>query len=113
MTTRLPHSDRAILDIRKIADYCLSPSHPRGQHKARVLREALDLQPGDAAWLRDLLLIEAARIGEVSPVATEAWGSHWVLDATIERHGKIAVVITIWIMRTGENVPTFVTCWVP
>jgi hypothetical protein len=30
MTTRLPHGDEAVLDIRKIEDYCLSPSHPRG-----------------------------------------------------------------------------------
>src|ERR1700736_2597608 len=36
MTTRLPHSDKAVLDIRKTEDYCLSPSHPRGRHKARV-----------------------------------------------------------------------------
>jgi hypothetical protein len=27
----LPHSEEAILDIRKIEDYCLSPSHPRGR----------------------------------------------------------------------------------
>jgi hypothetical protein len=51
MTTRLPHSHEAILDIRKIEDYCPSPSHPRGRHKARVFREALDLQRSDAAWL--------------------------------------------------------------
>jgi hypothetical protein len=43
MTTRLPRSDEAILDIRKIEDYCLSPSHPRGRHKARVFREPLTL----------------------------------------------------------------------
>jgi hypothetical protein len=55
MTTRLPHGDEAILDIRKIKDYCLSPSHPRGRHKARVFREALDLQRRDAVWLRDAL----------------------------------------------------------
>jgi hypothetical protein len=51
MTTGLPHSDRAILDIRKIEDYCLSPVHPRGRHKARVFREVRDLQQSDAAWL--------------------------------------------------------------
>ncbi|MGA2291554.1 DUF6883 domain-containing protein, partial [Bradyrhizobium sp.] len=44
MTKRLPHGDQAILDMRKIEDYCLNPSHPRGRHKARVFREALDLQ---------------------------------------------------------------------
>jgi hypothetical protein len=73
MTTRLPRGDEAILDIRKIEDYCLSPSHPRGRHKARVFREALGLQRSDGAWLRDILL-EAARSGEASPIATDPWG---------------------------------------
>jgi hypothetical protein len=30
MTKRLPHGVQAILDMRKIEDYCLNPSHPRG-----------------------------------------------------------------------------------
>jgi len=33
--TRLPQSYQAILDIRKVEDYCLNPLHPRGRHKAR------------------------------------------------------------------------------
>jgi hypothetical protein len=111
MTRRLPYGDQAVLDIRKIEDYCLSPAHPRGRHKARVFREALDVEGSDAAWLRDVLL-EAARDGEASQLATDAWGSHWRVDVTIGRHGKSAVVRTIWMVRTGENVPRFVTCWV-
>src|SRR6266568_7794742 len=87
MTKRLPHGDQAILDIRKIEDYCLSQSHPRGRHKARVFREALDLQQSDAWWLRDVLL-EAARSSEASQMVTDAWGSHWRLDVTIGRHGS-------------------------
>ena len=110
MTTRLPHGDKAILDIRKIGDYCLNPSHPRGRHRARVFREALDLQRDDAAWLRDALL-EAARTGEAFPIAIDPWGTHWRLDATIRRQGKSAVVRMIWIVRSGESVPRFVTCW--
>jgi len=110
MTTHLPHGDKAILDIRKIEDYCLNPSHPRGRHKARVFREALDLQRDDAAWLRDALL-EAARAGEAFPIAIDPWGTHWRLDATIRRQGKSAVVRMIWIVRSGESVPRFVTCW--
>lgn len=111
MTTRLPHGDRAVLDIRKVRDYCLSPAHPRGRHKAQVFRGALDVGRGDAEWLRDVLL-ETARDGDASRLATDAWGSHWRIDVTIRRHGKSAVVRTIWIVRTGENVPRFVTCWV-
>jgi hypothetical protein len=111
MMTRLPHGDEAILDIRKIEDYCMSPSHPRGRHKARVFREALDLQHSNAAWLRNVLL-EAAHSNEASPIAVDHGGTHWRLDATIRRQGKCAVVRTIWIVRTGESVPRFVTCWV-
>jgi hypothetical protein len=111
MTTHLPDWNEAAINIRKIEDYCLSPSHPRGRHKARVFREALDLQRSDAGWLREVLL-EAARSGEASQVAANAWGTHWRLDATVRRQGKSVVVRTIWIVRIGEIAPTFVTCWV-
>ena len=60
--------------------------------------------------LRDTLL-EAVRSNEASQDATDAWGDHWRLDVTVRRHGKTAVVRTIW-RRTGESVPRFVTCWV-
>lgn len=53
---KLPNIEGAILDIRKITDYCLSPEHPRGRHKARVFRDALELKRDDAEWLRTALL---------------------------------------------------------
>jgi hypothetical protein len=111
MTKRLPHGDQAILDMRKIEDYCLNPSHPRGRHEARVFREALDLQRSDAAWLRGTLL-EVAHSAEAFQDGEDAWGTHWRLDANVRRQGKSAVVRTIWIVRTGESVPRFVACWV-
>jgi hypothetical protein len=58
--------------MRKIEDYCLNPSHPRGRHKARVFREALDLQRSDAWWLRDALL-EAAGSAEAFQDGKHAW----------------------------------------
>jgi hypothetical protein len=109
--TRLPRGDHAILDLRKLEDYCLNPLHPRGRHKARVFHETLDLQPSDGSWLRDVLL-EAARSGAAVQAGTDTWGSQWRLDVTIRRHGKSAVVRTIWIVRTEEDMPRFVTCWV-
>ena len=111
MIKRLPNGDRAILDLRKIEDYCLSATHPRGRHKARVFRDALGLGQDDAAWLRDALL-EAARDGEASLVATDEWGSQWRVDAILWRQEKRAMVRTIWIVRTGESVPRFITSWV-
>jgi hypothetical protein len=52
---------------------------------ARIV--VLDVERGDAVWLRDVLL-EAARDGEASLLATDAWGSHWRVDVTIGRHGR-------------------------
>lgn len=70
-TSHLPSGDRAVLDIRKLEDYCLSRSHPRGRHKARVFRRVLGIQRDDAAWLRSELL-EAAFTGQAVPMDADA-----------------------------------------
>jgi hypothetical protein len=98
MATGLPHAESAVLDIRKLEDYCLSASHPRGRHKARIFGEVLNIAQSDAEWLRDTLL-EAARTNEAAQIRSDAWGSHWRIDATIRRQGRTAVVRTIWIIR--------------
>jgi hypothetical protein len=89
----------------------LNALHPRGRHKARVFREALDLGQGDASWLREIFL-EAAAFNEAFPLESDIWGSRWRVDVTVQRHQKGAVVRTLLIVRTGENRPSFVTCWV-
>jgi hypothetical protein len=37
---KLPNGHRAIVDIRKLPDYCLNTQHPRGRNKARVFASA-------------------------------------------------------------------------
>ncbi len=108
---RLPNSDRAILEIRKIEDYCLNPAHPRGRHKARVFREVLGIGRSDAQWLRGVLL-EAARGEDAIALAGDAFGSNWRIDVPVTRHSRNVVVRSVWIVRTGEQMPRFVTCWV-
>jgi hypothetical protein len=56
----LPNNDRAILDIRKIEDYCLNPAHPRGRHKAQVFRRALGIERADAACCEGFYLMRCA-----------------------------------------------------
>jgi hypothetical protein len=108
----LPNVEEAVLDIRKLADYCLSPSHPRGRHKARVFRNALQLAQSDAAWLRAALL-GGVRGGEAIELPDDhQLGARWRVDLVVTRHRKSIVVRTIWIVRNGERVPRFVTCWV-
>jgi hypothetical protein len=107
---RIPRADDAILDIRKIESYILSPAHPRGRHKARVFRQALGLSQDDAEWLRGELL-EGMRRGDAIALEGDDLGMRWRVDIPIARHGKKVVVRTIWIVRNGEVLPRFVTCW--
>ena len=107
----LPNPAGAILDLRKIEEYCLSPTHPRGRHKARVFREALGLGQVDAEWLRAVVLERIWR-AEAVELGGDDLGARWRVDIRVARHDKAVVVRTIWIVRTGEQMPRFVTCWV-
>lgn len=53
---KLPNRECAIVEIDKIAGYCLNPEHPEGKHKARVFKSALDLNLDDAKELQAILL---------------------------------------------------------
>ena len=108
--TRLPNGGRAELDIRKLTDYCLSPDHPRGRHKARVFRDAVRLEKSDAPELRTYFL-RAARDERAVRLARDEWGERWQVDVAISRQNRRAMVRTVWIVRNGE-VPRFLTCWV-
>ena len=109
--TLLPHAERATLDLRKLADYCLNPEHPRGRHKARVFREALGIGRSDAIWLRDVLLAGAIEV-EARPLDIDRYGSRWRIDMPLSRPGRNAVIRTLWIVRSETDAPAFVTCWV-
>ena len=52
----IPNAERAIVDIRKLRDYCLNPLHDEGQHKARLFATTLGMTADDAEDLRELLL---------------------------------------------------------
>lgn len=109
--TRLPNGNRAIVDAQKLTDYYLSPTHPRGRHKARVFREALGIGQADSDWLRELLR-DAARDGEATTVASDAFGTRWQIDILAARHDRSVMIRSIWIILRGEEIPRFVTCWV-
>jgi len=107
----LPFGEQAIFNIRKLEDYCLDATHPRGRHKARVFREALGIGRGDSTWLRAQLL-EAIRETDATELTPDHFGQRWRVDVPITRHERTVVVRTVWIVRTGERAPRFVSSWV-
>ena len=109
---RLPNGDRAIVDPRKLKDYCLSFDHDDGRHKARLFRERVGLQRDDADLLLDALR-RAAASGDAVPGGANAYGRRYVVDFEFQGPGGTATVRSVWIVRTGEAEPRLVTCYIP
>jgi hypothetical protein len=97
------------IDARKLEDYCLSPSHPRGRHKARVFAHALGIVQRDALWLREQLL-QTGPAAEVINRETDQFGERLTADIAISRQGRTAVVRSVWMVRDASV--NLVTCWV-
>jgi hypothetical protein len=100
-----------VVDLKKLRDYCLSASHPRGRHKARVFRSRLGLTAADAELLRQALL-DAAQLHQPDLRRTEHdyYGQRYVLDFEMSTPAGSAIVRSTWIVRSGEDVLRFVTC---
>jgi len=108
---RLPNAEKALIDLRKLRDYCLNPLHPEGRHKARVFAAALGIGRQDADWLQ--AAIQAA-IQETAVVHAETllYGARYTVDIALVRNNAQAVVRTGWIVRANEDFPRLVTCFV-
>jgi hypothetical protein len=108
---KLPNGDRASVDIRKLTDYVLDPTHRLGRHKARVFATVFDLTVEDAGELQSALL-RAASVEDAETTRQDAYGVHYVIEFTLEFRGRRGRVRALWTIRTGEDSPRFVTAFV-
>ena len=108
---KLPNADRAVVEIEKLRDYCLSTSHPRGRHKARVFVTTLGITANEAEELREAIL-SAITIEEAMPTERDEYGQRYVVDFPMKRQDKEAVVRSSWIVRSGEDYPRLSSCYV-
>jgi hypothetical protein len=108
---RLPNPEIAVVDLRKLRDYCLIPEHPRGKHKAQVFSVVLGLGADDAEELRETLL-SAARSEEAFTGEEDEYGKRYVLDFEVRTAVGTATVCSGWIVRHGEDFPRLTSCYV-
>jgi hypothetical protein len=108
---RLPNAERAEVDPRKLTEYCLSPTHPVGKHKAAVFRAALGLTAADAEALSGWLL-RAAGSEEAVAERTDEFGARFRIDFEAVTATGRATIRSAWIVRTGEDFPRLTTCYV-
>jgi hypothetical protein len=108
---KLPHGDEAIIDQRKLTDYCLSPDHDDGKHKAQLFRDLLGLTREHAGMLLDALK-EAAVSGEAILGHADRYGQRYIVDfELVGPRGRITIR-SAWIIRPDETAPRLVTCYI-
>lgn len=108
---KLPNSDRAVVDINKLRNYCLNQNHLKGKHKARVFASALGITASDAEELQEILL-RVAITHDAIPSEEDAYGQRYRLDFVMIRGELQATVRSSWIVRTGEDFPRLTSCFV-
>ncbi len=108
---QLPYGERAIIDLRKLRDYCLNPDSPRGRHKARVFASALGLSAEDAPKLQAKLR-EIARTGNATLGEVDLCGQRYTIDFQMVTEAANAMIRSRWIVLRGETAPRLTTCYV-
>lgn len=108
---KLPNAENAVVDIRKLVDYCLSTEHSRGRNKARVFASSLGFHAEDALTLQNTLL-DAARSNEATALMLDEYGQRYVIDFQIEGLNGLVTVRSRWIIRRNENFPRLTTCYI-
>jgi len=109
---KLPNLGNAVVDIAKLRDYCLNPTHRRGQHKAKVFASALGFTAHNAVQLQEMIF-HAIKNEEASVGKKDEFGQRYSVDFQTQRKSKGQVTIrTTWIIRLNEDFPRLTSCYV-
>ncbi|MBI5085488.1 MAG: hypothetical protein HZB13_12925, partial [Acidobacteria bacterium] len=100
---KLPNGDHAIVEIRKLLEYCLNSQHPRGRNKARVFA-SVGIREADAEELRSALLAAAKDTNAEIGIAN-VYGQRYILDFDLVRQGRTVRIRSTWIVRVGDDLP--------
>ncbi|NMG11811.1 DUF6883 domain-containing protein [Brasilonema sp. UFV-L1] len=106
----IPNAENAVVDIRKLRDYCLNQEHDNGKHKARLFSSKLGMTADDAEQLRRILLeivkTRSARLGR-----QDEFGQRYILDFQIEWQDRSGIIRSGWIIEHDSDIPRLTTCY--
>ena len=107
---KLPAADRVTIEAPKVRDYLLSPTHPVGRFKASFFTALGYRQDRWQVLASDLQRL--AITGDASQGDATAYGQKYeVRGNLIGPSGRSAGVVSVWIVRSTEAVPRFVTAF--
>jgi hypothetical protein len=107
---RVPNSDKAVADIRKLTEYLLDPEHVDGRHKARLFMSALGLGLEHAEELRRALLIAVTENDAVYG-RFDRHGQRYTVDFLFDWRGKSAIIRSGWIVEHESDIPRLTTAY--
>ena len=106
----VPNADRATIDSANVRDYLLSAIHPIGRFKARffaALGFASNRWEEFAAALRIQHLTQDAEAG----MPTVHGQKYRIRAILVGPSGQSAIVVSVWFIPAGGDVPRFVTAY--
>jgi hypothetical protein len=106
----LPYAENAVVDIRKLRDYCLNLEHDGGKHKARLFLASLGMTADNAEELCQILL-RVVKTHEVQTGRRDDFGQRYTLDFTLEWQNRNATLRSGWIIEHNSEIPRLTTCY--
>ncbi|PSR17128.1 hypothetical protein C8255_14205 [filamentous cyanobacterium CCP3] len=107
-TDFIPNASKAVVDIRKLCDYCLSPDHDDGKPKARLFATTLGMTAAEA--LR-LILLDVVITRKAKPGRLDEFGQRYAIDLTLEWKNRRATIRSGWIIEHNSDIPRLTTCY--
>lgn len=107
---KVPNADRAFVDLNKLSDYALNPTHRVGGHRARLFAMLLGITMSDAEAMQDILL-KAIRTEDATLGELDEYGQRYVVDFLLTWQDKQVTVRSAWIIRPNEDFQRLVTCY--
>ena len=105
----LLNRNAVVIPAEKLRNYLLSPTHPIGRYKATFFR-MLGYDPSNwqvlDADLRSLLSLDAEQLD-----VTEYGRKYAVTGSITGPNGRLAEIVSVWIILAGEEMPRFVTAY--
>lgn len=108
---RLPNPERAVVDLRKLTEYCLDSHHQRGRHKSRAFLLALGITRAEADFLQKSLLA-AAKTAECELRGSTGFGERYEIRFELSFGKRRATICSAWFVRRGEDFARLASCYV-
>ena len=100
---------RAPSATRKSWQLLLSPVHPIGRYKALFFRT---LGYDQTSWQRLETDLRSLASLPAEPLESTEYGTKYAIIGPLTGlNGRVAEIVTVWIILVGEDVPRFVTAY--